>query len=431
MKLWNYYKTAFINTDLVFYPQTEEELATHVKTAHQEKRKLRVMGAKHSQMGIMFGEDINISLQRYNRVISIENTTVTIEAGIDIGELNPILAKHGLSLPNFGSSAHPTFVGLMLAGSHGGSLKYGTFGSIVTSLRLIKYDGSIITVTKDDPIFQAILVSVGMLGVISSVTFEASTGTVFSSLREHTTLQDIKNRWEHLCQTNDYIRCLWYPITGDVEVWTAKRGASNSTLKLTDCADRRVSKLDLFLAPIIVFFISYCKQFQLAITKQFVRRKTVAYEGNATDIFAIDDGGNPLFHEAGIAVSYSDTVKAIEALDNHFKINNDYPFYPIEFRPCPANDAWLGTAYHRDITAFAILSHRHGKYDPKSFYDSIHTALKPFNYRVHWGMWINESSHYLSQQYEKWDDFLKLREKMDPELTFEQPILRKLFGFTL
>lgn len=384
------------------------------------------MGAKHSQMGIMFGEDINISLQRYNRITSIDQTSVTIEAGIVIGDLNSQLSQHDLSLPNFGSSTHTTFVGLMLAGSHGGSIKYGTFGSIVTSLRLIKHDGTILTITKDDPIFYAVTVSMGILGVISSVTFDCMRGHIFSSLRQLTTLDDIKQQWEPLCQANDYIRCLWYPITGDVEVWTANRGASTHRVKLTGCADSRVSKLDLFLAPSLVFFMSYFKQFQRIITQQFVRRETVAYEGNASDIFGIDDGGNPLFHEAGIAVSYSDTISAIEALDNHFKTNNDYPLYPIEFRPCPAGNSWLGTAYHRDITAFAILSHRHGKYDPKPFYASIHAVLKKFNYRVHWGMWISESAEYLSQQYEHWDDFIRLRNEMDPNHVFAQAILDHL-----
>lgn len=121
------------------------------------------------------------------------------------------------------------------------------------------------------------------------------------------------------------------------------------------------------------------------------------------------------------------TVDYLEAILENAGYN--FPIFPIEFRPCPADGLWLSAAYKRDITAFAILSHRHGKCDRDGFYTEIMTLLKPYDYRVHWGMWISESTEYLSTQYERWNDFLKLREKMDPDCIFEQPILGKIFGY--
>lgn len=69
MRFWNHYRTASVDSSKINYPETEPELIELIKQAAREKNKFCVMGACHSQIGIMFGDDINVSMTRYNKVI--------------------------------------------------------------------------------------------------------------------------------------------------------------------------------------------------------------------------------------------------------------------------------------------------------------------------------------------------------------------------
>jgi FAD/FMN-containing dehydrogenase len=433
MKFWNHYRTANIESSSILYPKTEEELIGLIRQAGQEKRKFRVMGACHSQMGIMFGEEINVSVSRYNGVIKVEDKLVTIQAGITLTELDILLAEHDLSLSNMTSSGHPTFVGAMLTGSHGGSTRYGGMASMVTAMRLIKWDGSVLDIQRGDPLFDAAAVSFGSLGVISTVTIECLRGHRFATLRQPMRFEDFIQQWESLSRSNDYIRCLWYPITDDMEIWTANRVASEGkekikTDKSVNASLHRISKLDQILAPIAIFIVSYFRSLQLMLTREFIRKDTMAFEGTANEAFCMDDGGNPQFFEAGVAVPYQDTIKVLQKMREYFRAKNHYPIFPIEFRPAPADKFWMSSAYEREITAFALLAHRNGRCDAQPFYREMAEFLTQFDYRIHWGMQIIKERTYLSRQYPHWQDFIKLKKEMDPHNIFSHPIFDYFFA---
>ena len=51
-----------------------------------------------------------------------------------------------------------------------------------------------------------------------------------------------------------------------------------------------------------------------------------------------------------------------------------------------------------------------------------------YNGRPHWGKEFNVGSEYFRSVYPLWDEFLKLREEMDPNGRFMNPMLRELFS---
>ena len=54
--------------------------------------------------------------------------------------------------------------------------------------------------------------------------------------------------------------------------------------------------------------------------------------------------------------------------------------------------------------------------------------LKKYDYRLHWGKSLSGDVAYLKERYPRWDDFMQLREKMDPHQIFVTDYWRKHLG---
>jgi decaprenylphospho-beta-D-ribofuranose 2-oxidase len=65
-----------------------------------------------------------------------------------------------------------TIGGSLSANAHGRDIRYGSLIDAVKSFRLLKADGSIVTVTPKDDLFRAVIGGYGLFGVILDVTLE-------------------------------------------------------------------------------------------------------------------------------------------------------------------------------------------------------------------------------------------------------------------
>jgi hypothetical protein len=62
-----------------------------------------------------------------------------------------------------------------------------------------------------------------------------------------------------------------------------------------------------------------------------------------------------------------------------------------------------------------------------SLFREIHELLEPFHYRFHWGKETKASLDYIRRQYERWDDFLQLRDEWDPKGMFLNHYVESFF----
>lgn len=78
----------------------------------------------------------------------------------------------GWVLPSYPSAADATMAGAVATGSHSSSTAYGLLSNQVVGLTVALANGSVVQLSEDsDPhLFDAMRVSVGRLGVITSVT---------------------------------------------------------------------------------------------------------------------------------------------------------------------------------------------------------------------------------------------------------------------
>jgi D-arabinono-1,4-lactone oxidase len=190
---------------ILHHPRSEGELVELVKRAHREGRQLRVRGAAHSPAHAIYtdppagvpnqvdeqqppaGNGINVMLDRYRgwRVTDRANKLVEVDAGIHLGidpsdpthtstvanSLLHILSEMGWMLSETGGISHQTVSGFLGTGSAGGSFTH-SFAENVWSFRIIDGTGVVHDVSRADPEFYAHAPHLGLLGVVSKITFQ-------------------------------------------------------------------------------------------------------------------------------------------------------------------------------------------------------------------------------------------------------------------
>lgn len=253
--------------DGYYHPASEGELVELIKWANKKELQLRVRGSGHTfPHRAIFTDrdpgrekrDVNIMLDRYRAVrwIDEENGVVEVEAGCNLG-LNPGDPTGTSTLENsllyqmqstptlhkkwafsdLGGITHQTVAGFLSTGSSGGSLQFSIEENI-QKLRLIDGTGEIHEVSRDQnpDLFHAAGVSMGLLGVLSKVTFKCVAPYNIVGTESTTAYADCeidlfgpgdttKPSLEKFLRDTEYARLMWWPQPGvdRMVVWKAHR----------------------------------------------------------------------------------------------------------------------------------------------------------------------------------------------------------------
>jgi D-arabinono-1,4-lactone oxidase len=259
--------------DGFYHPASEEELVALVKLAHGEGRQLRVRGAAHSVSHAIYpdpvdalpnrveqqappgGDNLSVMLDRYRgwRVKDEERRLVEADAGIHLGPdpsdpkkeatletslLWQLYDKRKWTLSDTGGITHQTVSGFTATGSSGGSVKFSANENI-WAFRVIDGTGEVYEVSRDDPDpdqFFSMCPNVGLLGVISAITFQCVDTFNIEGQEAITTIDDCaidlfgpgsagRPSLEQFIRETEYARVAWWPQRGGerVQVWQAQQ----------------------------------------------------------------------------------------------------------------------------------------------------------------------------------------------------------------
>ena len=168
----------------LIFPHTSNSLAQIVKLAHQNNWKIMSAGngSKLNWGGLVKNIQLVVSTAKLNRIIehTVEDLTVTVEAGVKLADLQEILSEKGQFLaidPTYPDSAT---IGGIVATADTGSWRqrYGGVRDLVLGLSFVRSDGEIAKaggkVVKNVAGYDLMKLftgSYGTLGIISQVTF--------------------------------------------------------------------------------------------------------------------------------------------------------------------------------------------------------------------------------------------------------------------
>lgn len=169
-----------------------------------------------------------INLDKYNKILDVdrESCVVRMQSGIRLFQIGAELDKVGLAMPNLGSINEQSIAGAISTGTHGSTLRHGILSSSILSLKITLANGKTETCSKgqNEELFRAALVSLGALGIVSEITFQAVPAFTLAWKQVVNTDLSMFQSWEkELWRQSEFVRVWWFPYTRRAVVWTADK----------------------------------------------------------------------------------------------------------------------------------------------------------------------------------------------------------------
>ena len=405
-------------TDRLYTPGSVEEVRHVVKSC----AKMRALGTRHSFNAIADSTQNQISLKRLDQIALDEKAqTVTVGAGVTYGKLSPYLDDHGYALHNLASLPHISVAGAIATATHGSGVHNGNLATAVAALELVTAQGELLTLSreKDKERFMGMVVGLGALGVVTSVTLNLlPTYKVAQSVYENLSFTHLKEHfeeifssgysvslftdWQHHQATQVWIKRRLSP--GDKNDWQPEfYGAKLATVKLHPIAGHDAepcTEQQGIPGP----WYERLPHFRMNFTPSSGRELQTEY-------FVPRERG----YEA---------ILAVENLRDQITPH----LFITELRTIAADGLWMSTAYQRDSLAI------HFTWKPEwpevsKILPLIEKQLEPFDPRPHWAKLFTLPPARLQAQYARLGEFEALVKQIDPAGKFRNEFInRNLYG---
>jgi L-gulono-1,4-lactone dehydrogenase len=100
--------------------------------------------------------------------------------------------------------------------------------------------------------------------------------------------------------------------------------------------------------------------------------------------------------------------------------------FPVEVRFAAADDIALSTAYGRESGYIAV--HEYIRRDYESYFHAVEAIARDAGGRPHWGKLHWRDADSLRTAYPKFDGFVDLRDRLDPDRVFGNDYLARVLG---
>jgi xylitol oxidase len=344
--------------------------------------------------------------------------TVTVEGGINYGQLCPQLEEKGFALHNLASLPHISVAGACTTATHGSGVKNGNLATAVTGLEIVTADGSIVSLSKakDGERFQAAVVGLGALGVVTKVTLAIQpTFAVRQYVFEDLPLAQVKDHFDAIMSAG-YSVSLFTDWQRDRvnEVWVKSRvdaGAADEGRRTEWFGARAATKN---LHPIAELSAENCTE-QMGVPGPWYERLPHFRMGFTPS------SGKELQSEYFVPRQHA--VEAMLAIQRMGARIGPHLFIS-EIRTIDADTLWMSTAYKQASVAL----HFTWKQDwpaVSQLLPVIERELTPFKVRPHWGKLFTLSPAALHARYEQLPAFRKVVAEYDPRGKFRNAFLDK------
>ncbi|MEV3978928.1 D-arabinono-1,4-lactone oxidase [Nonomuraea sp. NPDC049758] len=406
-------------------PASVADVVQAVGDASAAGRRLRMVGTGHSFTGVALTDGIMLRPEGLSGIRSAGEDRVTVLAGTPLKVLNELLDQRGLALANMGDITEQTVAGAIQTGTHGTGRDSGGLADQVTELELVLADGSVATAVPGEDLFDAARVGLGALGVLTAVTFRVEPAFLLRNRRRRMTLTDILASLDSLTSANEHLDFFWLPHTDACLVKTNNRdaGPARPPSPFKHWLDNVFLENTVFGAacavggrrPALIPRINAVSAAALGDSeavdtsyKVFTARRDVR--------FLEMEYAVPREH---LAQALRETRDLIDRMD--WKIT-----FPVEVRVTPPSDAWLSTAYGRDSAYVAC--HIYRPTPNPAYFEGVEEIMNRLDGRPHWGKMHTRDAAYLRKVYPRFDDFVALRDRLDPRRVFTNDYLDVVLG---
>ncbi|PHN05375.1 D-arabinono-1,4-lactone oxidase [Flavilitoribacter nigricans] len=412
----------------VLYPRSEAEIQQIILRAAGSGKNVRTIGTGHSFNPLWVTEDILISLDAYQGLVTVDPETglVVVKAGTKLRQLGELLFAHGLAMENLGDIDAQSIAGTISTGTHGTGLDFGTISTQVRAIRLVNGRGEIVrcSAIENPELFRAAQVSLGSLGVITEITLQCVPAYKLELWSRKEELSAVLNSWQDRHRDNRNFEFYWFPYTQ--EAWT----------KTANLADEQPDKVGMANYLTEYFLENYVFQVLCEAATRF--------PGLNKSVARISSGSIPTVRK----VYHSHKVYATQRLVRFNEMEYNIPLeahemvfgeivrtitkrnyrihFPIENRVVKGDRIPLSPAFGRDSAYIACHVYHKKEWEP--FFRDMEAIFLAHGGRPHWGKIHFLEAEQLADRYPEFAAFRQLRAEQDPEGIFLNGYLRELLG---
>lgn len=427
----NWGRTESVRPQRVEFPRTVAAVQRAVVAAAAQHMPIKAVGAGHSFTGIAVAPGALLELRDLSGLVSVDvdRARVTLLAGTRLHEVPSLLAPFGLAMENLGDIDRQSIAGAISTGTHGTGERFTGIAGQVVGATLVTASGELFTVGEDEnpELVPAVALGLGALGILVEVTIQCVPAFVLHAVEQSEGLHEVLGALDERAAAADHFEFYWFPHTD--------RAMTKTNTRLPESAPRHplpaVGKwIDDTLVGTGVHQVACAAGAAMPALVPPINRLSAKIWGNRefTDasarVFATNRSVR--FREMEYAVPVENLRPAFEAMralidDRGWRIG-----FPIEVRVAAADDRWLSTAHGRDSGYIAV--HRYWREDPTEYFEAVEEIMLGFDGRPHWGKMHTLGADALRSRYPRFDDFVALRDRLDPERLFRNPYLDRVLG---
>ncbi|MCJ1420852.1 D-arabinono-1,4-lactone oxidase [Xylographa parallela] len=440
-------RTFYSRPELYIQPETTEEIQKIITLARKCRRRIVTVGCGHSPSDLTCTSSWMVNLDKYNKIIKVnsQSQVVVMQAGIRLHELDKELKSHALAMPNLGSINQQSIAGAIGTATHGSSTRHGILSQSVLGLKIMLSNGRTVSCSAEQnlDLLRAALVSLGALGIIIEVTFQAVPRFNIEWQQSLVPMESIKADWEtDLWTQAEFTRVWWFPYIRSAVKWRADK----TDKPLRSPKESWMSgRLGYHVYHILLYAAQYIPRLLPAIEKFVITVQYGNADGkNSTGSSGVADGHTgllmnclysqfvnewaiPLAKGPEAITRLSAWLNGEEGSGIPFDSKGLYVHAPIEVRvsdtssttPRPYLDNTVpdGPTLYLNATLY-----RPYNLDPpchERYYEAFEWLMKEMGGRPHWAKnFYQVSSEYTRQMYPELPEWLRVREEVDPEGMF-------------
>lgn len=409
-------------------PRDVSELAAVISEASSRGQKVKAVGSGHSFTSAAATDGRMLRLDNMTGISHIDRSKnqVTVGAGTRLSELNTLLHAEGLAMANLGDIAYQTVAGAISTSTHGtGKALTGLAGQVV-GMTLVNGNGEIIESSESSNahIFDVGRVSVGALGIISEYTLQVVPSFRLRALEQPMRLDDVLENIHELAAAHDHFEFFWIPHTR----WA-----------LTKRNNRTEDDLDPLPRVKGWFEKTFMENYAFGALCRIGRARPSLIPRLAT---ALPSSGSREYVDQSFKIFASPRIVRFYEMEHALPVVAVAPAlreirsmverkgyllnFPVEVRFTKGDDIALSTAYGRDTAYIAVHVYKGMECEP--FFRDVEDILRGYEARPHWGKMHYREVEELSSLYPRWNDFISLRDQLDPQRTFANAYTETVFG---
>lgn len=371
--------------EAIRFVKTEADAVAVAADAASRGSSIRSVGSAHSHSPLVPTDGTIVDVSGLSGVVSVDldRKRARVRAGTTVHALGAPLLAAGLALRNQGDIDRQTVAGVTATGTHGTGADLTNFSEAVTGLRLATAAGELVWAsdTENVELWTAARQHLGAFGIVTEVELQAREAYRLRETGWTATLDETLETLGSVVNDHRHFEFFWFPTTDQAVIKATNETDDPAEYPLADEGHR-------------------CGWSHEVLSNS----RTWPHS------------------EMEYAVARDDGPACLAAIRD--LLRRDFPdmAFPVEYRTVAADDVWLSVAYERPTATISV--HMDARHDDEPLFRACEEIFTSFDGRPHWGKVHYRSGADLAALHDRWNDWWRVRDHIDPSGVFLNDHLR-------